>query len=348
MFRFANPSFFLLLIPWGLAVWCVFARRHTKGIRFAPTHHLPRTTRSWRMIASLIFPALYLLGALLAIVALARPQTVLSRTTNRSDAIAIQMVLDISGSMEALDMSTQTPTGVKYRTRLDVVKETFSEFVEERPNDLIGLIVFGGYVSTLAPLTADHDALHHILKGVKTPKAQYARGGQVLNQEELLTAIGDALATACARTRNAEPVSKVIVLLSDGESNAGIIEPEQALDALVKTGIKTYTIGVGTTGRAPFWSTDRFGRKGIVYNSARLDERLLRRIASETGGQYFNVRDPKGLDKAMKRINELETTKVDRDFYEQFHELYRRFLIPALALIMIGTIMNMAAVRRLI
>lgn len=348
MFRFANPSFFLLLIPWGVAVWSVFARRHTMGIRFAPTHHLPRTARSWRMMASLLFPALYLLGALLAIMALARPQTVLSRTTNRSDAIAIQMVLDISGSMEALDMSTQTPTGIKYRTRLDAVKETFAEFVEERPNDLIGLIVFGGYVSTLAPLTADHDALHHILNGVETPKAQYARGGQVLNQEELLTAIGDALATACARTRDAEPVSKVVVLLSDGESNAGIIEPEQALDALVKTGIKTYTIGVGATGRAPFWSTDRFGRKGIVYNNARLDERLLRRIASETGGQYFNVKDPKGLERAMERINELEKTKVDRDFYEQFHELYRRFLDPALALIMIGTIMNMAAVRRLI
>jgi len=348
MFRFADPLFFLLLIPLGVAVWMVYAGRRFSGIRFAPTHRIPRRAKSWRVAASLLLPVLYLAGLSLCIVALARPQTVFSRSRHTTDAVAIQMVVDVSGSMEALDMSTKTPTGVKYRTRLDAVKETFAEFVERRPDDLIGLIVFGGYASTLSPLTSDHDALRHVLKGVETPKPQHGRSGEILNQEELLTAIGDALATACARLRDAQPVSRVIVLLSDGESNTGIIEPDQALEALTSLGVRVYTIGVGSTGRAPFWGTDIFGRKTVVYNNSRLDEKLLGRIAKETGGEYFNVKDPKGLGKAMKKIDKLEKTKVERDVYEQFNELLSFFLLPGLALISLGTALNMMAARRLI
>jgi len=285
---------------------------------------------------------------MLAIIALARPQTVFSRTRHSVDVIAIQMVVDVSGSMEALDMSIRTPAGVKYRTRLDAVKETFARFVEERPDDLIGLVTFGGYATTRCPLTTDHSALLHVLKGVQIPKPAQDKDGRVINQEELLTAIGDALATACARMEHAEPKSKIIVLLSDGESNTGIIKPGEALEAAKKLDIKAYTIGVGSSDRAPFRGRDIFGRETIQYAHVSLDEKLLRKIADRTGGQYFNVRDPNGLKRAMDDINALEKTRVERDVYNQYNELFLWFLAPAVGLIVLATSFNMLVTRKIV
>jgi Ca-activated chloride channel family protein len=348
MFQFGNPISFMLLFPLGAAVWCVYARRVRQGIRFAPMTRVPRMGRSWRTSLSRALPALSIAGIFLLILALARPQTVLSKSRQSSDVIAIQMVVDISGSMEALDMSTRLPTGIKYKTRLDAVKEAFAAFVERRDEDLIGLIVFGGYVSTLAPMTTDHDALLHILDGVTTPKAVFDKEGRVLNEDELLTAVGDALATACARIEDSEPVSKVIVLLTDGESNTGMILPQRAIEVARDLGIKVYTIGVGSTGNAPFWATDRLGRKVISRAHVTLDEKLLRQIASDTGGVYFNVKDKRGLDSALEEIDELETTRVEQDVYRQYRELFGYFLSPGLAFVFLGLVLNMTIARRLI
>jgi len=332
----------------ALAGWCIYARRVQQGIRFAPMKRVPRQGRSWRTVVSRLLPIVILTGLGLLLLAMARPQTVLSKSRKTADVIAIQMVVDISGSMEALDMSTRAPTGMKYKTRLDAVKEAFAAFVEEREDDLIGLIVFGGYVSTLAPMTSDHEALGHVLEGVATPKAVFDKNGNVMNEDELLTAVGDALATACARIERAEPVSKVIVLLSDGESNTGIIEPDSAIEVARKLGVKVYTIGVGSSGRAPFWATDRFGRKVISRAHVTLDEVLLRRIASETNGEYFNVKDEKGLGRALEKIDELETTRVEQDVYRQYRELFPHFLTPGIALVLLGLALNMAIARRLV
>lgn len=237
---------------------------------------------------------------------------------------------------------------VKPRTRLDAVKETFADFIGRRPDDLIGLVTFGGFASTRAPLTADHNALLHTLKGVEISRPVQDKTGQVVNQEEMLTAIGDALATACARLEKAEPKSKIIVLLSDGESNTGVIKPEQAIKMAEKMKIKVYTIGVGSTGEAPFPTRDMFGREVVQYARVSLDEELLERIASETRGRYFNVRDPKGLDRAMESINRLEKTAVERDVYSQYNELFLWLLCPALALLAAGTGLNMAVARRIV
>jgi len=348
MFQFGNPSSFLLLAPLALAAWCVYARRVQQGIRFAPMARIPRQGSSWRTILARLLPLIVLSGLALLIVAMARPQTVLSKSRKTADVIAIQMVVDISGSMEALDMSTRTPTGMKYKTRLDAVKEAFAAFVDEREEDLIGLMSFGGYVSTLAPMTSDHEALRHVLEGVATPKAVFDKNGNVINEDELLTAIGDALATACARIEKAEPVSKVIVLLSDGESNTGIIQPNEAIKVAHQLGVKVYTIGIGTTGVAPFWATDRFGRKVIQRSRVRLDETLLRRIASETGGVYFNVKNEKGLEKALAEIDSLETTRIEQDVYRQYRELFPHFLTPGLVLVLLAFTLNMAVARRLV
>jgi Ca-activated chloride channel family protein len=347
MFRFAHPAYFLLLVPLAVAAWLLYRRRPRQGLVFSALARVPAAGLSWRAAAATALPSLVIAGLALTIAALARPQTVLSTYHRSADVIAIEMVVDVSGSMEALDLSIQTAAGTRWRTRLDVVKETFGEFIRRRSGDLIGLVTFGGYASTRAPLTSDHDALLHILKGVEIPKAATGADGQIANQEELLTAIGDGLATACARIERAEPKSRIVVLLSDGESNTGVVKPEEAIKIATKLGIKVYTIGVGTTGRAPFRGRDVFGQESIGYAHVTLDEALLRRIAEATGGRYFNVRDPKGLELAMGDIDKLEKTKVERTEYNQYNELYLRWLVPGLGLILAGAGLNMLVSRRL-
>ena len=201
---------------------------------------------------------------------------------------------------------------------------------------------------TPLPSSSTNDALLHTLSGVAIPKPSADMDGDTLSQEELMTAIGDGLATACARIRDAEPKSKIVVLLSDGESNTGIIEPESAMRIAKELGIRVYTIGVGTTGRAPFGARDVFGNDVIRWGEVALDEGLLRKIADTTGGRYFNVRDPEGLTHAMTDINKLERTRVDREIYEQFNELFGWFLIPGLACVALGTGLNMMITRRLL
>ncbi len=350
MFRFASPYYFLLLLPLIVAAWFVYRRRISAGLIFAPTERVAEGRASWRVHLAVLIPLIMLLGIALAITALARPQTVLSQIKRSADVIAIEMVVDLSGSMKALDLSDVLPNGriLKERTRLDAVKETFAEFAESRPDDLIGLVTFGGYASTRCPLTTDHAALLHVLSGIEIPTPRQGRGGQLVDQEELLTAIGDGLATACARIKDAEPESRIIVLLSDGESNTGLIQPTEAIKIAESLGIKVYTIGVGTTGQAPFRVRDLFGRERIQRSQVVLDEALLKKIASETDGEYFNVRDPKGLERAMEKINLLEKTRVDRDIYQHYTELFNTLLIPALLLIALGAGLNMMTVKRII
>ena len=348
MFDFGSPYSFFLLLPLAAAAWFVYRRRVRSGVLFSATAQVAASHGTWRTRASNVLPALALLGLALTVVALARPQTVFSKNHRSADVIAVEMVVDVSGSMEALDLSTRSAAGVKLRSRLDAVKDTFADFVGKRTDDLIGLVTFGGYASTRVPLTADHEALLHVLRGVEIPRQSVDAGGQVLNQEELLTAIGDAMATACARLEHAEPKSKVIVLLTDGESNTGIIKPDEATQVAKKMGIKVYTIGVGSTGPAPFRARDMFGRETILTAQVSLDENLLRKIADATGGRYFNVRDPHGLEQAMEHIDKLEKTNVQRDIYNQYDEWFAWFLAPGVCLVVLGAGVNMVIARRLL
>jgi Ca-activated chloride channel family protein len=334
----------LLLAPLALTAWQVYRRHRRIGLVFPAMSRVPSTVGvTWRIALSNAAPALFLAGTALAIVALARPQTVFSTLKRSSDAIAILMTADVSGSMQALDFSDIVGNRiVKERTRLDVVKETFARFVDKRPDDLIGLVTFGGYASTRSPLTLDHRALLQVLKGVEIPAASAS------DDKELMTAIGDGLATACARIDKSDIKSRIIVLLSDGESNAGIVDPSEAASLAKRMGIKVYTIGVGSNATAPVRGRDMFGRERIVPMEVRIDEELLKSIARETGGIYFNVRNPEGLDAALKQIDALEKTRVERDIYEQYDEWFPWVLAPALGLVLLGTTLNMAVARRLL
>lgn len=332
-----SPFAFLLFIPWLIAGWRLLRVGRRRGIPFAPLARLPRTA-SWRQRLAILPPLLLLAGLAAAIVAAARPQRSLGKARRTTEAIAINMVLDISGSMNALDLSLRKGTGWDYKTRLDVVKETFEEFVGRRPDDLIGLITFGGFAVTRSPLTLNHDALRHYLAEVQIPRSD--QGG--VDSEELMTAIGDGLAMACARLQQASNVvSRIAVLLSDGDSNAGIITPEEATRLAKQMGIKVYTIGVGSTGNAPALFYDSRGRQVIRQAYVSMDERELKRIAAETGGLYFGVRDRAGLEKALTHIDELEKTTISEVSYDNRIEHFGGWLWTGAALVCSAVILGM-------
>jgi len=188
---FATPLAFLLFIPWAVAAWRMLRRAQRRGVTFAPLARLPQHV-SPRQRLAWISPLLFLAGLAAAIVAAARPQERNAQSKRSVEAIAINMTIDISGSMVALDLSERKGSGWDYKTRLDVVKEVFRDFVEQRPDDLIGLVAFGGYATTRSPLTFDHAALLKVLETVKIPGAD----GEVVEAAETATAIGDGLAMA--------------------------------------------------------------------------------------------------------------------------------------------------------
>ena len=345
-FGFAWPYCFLLFVPLALAAWRMLRRGRRAGIKFAPVGRLPAKTAGWRARVANLSPWFFLAGAALLVVAAARPRTSLAHSSRSVDAIAIAMAVDVSGSMEALDFSPNMRMG---RTRLDVVKDLFAKFVEARPDDLIGLVTFGGYASTRVPLTADHEMLRRVLEGVQVPSIAYDANGRPIDPEETLTAIGDGLATAIARVKDAEMKSKIVILLSDGVSNTGAVEPDAAAAAAAKLGIRVYTIGVGTrSSRTPFKVRDMAGRSVIRYADMSFDESQLKSIAAKTGARYFGVRDEDGLKAALEEIDSLEKTTLDRTVYQRWNEYFPWFLLPGAFLVLIAVSLQMAASRRLV
>lgn len=343
---FAWPWSFLLAIPLGVAAWRMLRRGRHAGIKFSGVGRLPAKTVGWRAYLASLAPWVFLVGSALLVIAAARPRQALSQGQRSVDAIAIAMTVDVSGSMEALDL---TPKGENYKTRLDVVKEMFRKFIEARPDDLIGLVTFGGYASSRAPLTADHETLLHVLDGVMVPSVGYDANGRPIDPDETMTAVGDGLATALARLKDAEPKSKIAILLSDGVSNTGVVEPDQAAAAAEKLGIRVYTIGVGThSRRTPFKARDMYGRTSIAYADMSFDESQLKSIASKTHARYFAVRDAEGLKAALEEIDTLEKTTLDRTVYQRWNEHFVPFLLLGTALVLSAVSLQMMASRRLV
>ncbi len=347
---FAWPYAFLMAIPLGIAAWRMLRRGRRGGVKFAPVRRLPLRTAGWRARVANILPFVFLAGAALLIVACARPRKPLGRESRNVDAIAIAMAVDVSGSMEALDLSPTNIRSLKEaKTRLDVVKELFGKFVEARPDDLIGLITFGGYASSRTPLTADHEALLQVLKGVQVPAMSFNEKGELIDPDESRTAVGDGLATALARLRNAETKSRIVILLSDGASNTGAVEPDDAAKAAAKLGVRVYTIGVGThSPRTPYRVKDVYGRETVQYANSSFDESQLKSIAKATGARYFGVRDAKGLKAALGEIDQLEKTTLDRTVFQRYREYFPPFLLAGALMALAAVSIQMLASRRLV
>lgn len=326
MNSFACPWAFLAILPLLFAAWRILRPASQRGaMTFPLLAHLP-VRPSWRQRAAILSPYLFLFALFCGIVALARPRKEFARITESKNAIAIEMAIDISGSMEAPDLSRP---GHPRQSRLDVVKETFRDFVQKRPDDLIGLVAFGGYATTRCPLTADHDALLDILAETDIP----GRNGEVADMTEQMTAIGDGLAMACARLHSASNVaSRIVILLSDGVQNYGTFTPDQAIKVAKTEKIKVYTIGIGKN--TPGNSIQRFFSLGSGDPS--FDDKTLKEIASQTGGRYFNVQRADGMEKTLAEIDALEKTEIENITFARYEESFAPWLLTSIVALLLS------------
>lgn len=330
-----SPWALFLFIPFLFMFYRLVRRGKVVAFAFPGIRYITIRKKSIKQYFAWLPPILFMIGVASLIIALARPQKPLARTQISSDAIAIEMSIDISGSMLALDFSERG----EHRTRLDVVKETFKKFVNNRPSDLIGVVTFGGYATTAAPLTLDHKALNFIIDDIHVPGT---RRNEIVEDKEVQTAVGDGLAMACARLSDyTNMASRVVVLLSDGETNEGIVSPEKAAEIAKQMGIKVYTIGVGSTGHARSLVFDERYQPHIIASYVSIDEEALKNIAEITGGNYYNVRDKHALENALATINELEKTEIDKQIYVRKKECFAHFLITGFVLCFLACLFSM-------
>ena len=327
VFRFESPFVLLTLIP-VVAVCLVAARRKRPAVLYSSVEGLRQLPRTNRQRFRSLLPWIQTVGLCLIAVALARPQLGKEETRIRTEGIAIQMCIDRSGSMQAMDF----PVDGEQVDRLSAVKHVFRKFVQGdgsfsgRKDDLIGLVAFGGFATALCPATLDHGALLEVLSTVEIPKPIEDERGRIINEhllrEEQATAIGDALALAVDRLKDSTARSRIVVLLSDGENTAGVVEPADAANAAAEFGIKVYCIGVGSNGVAPFPAVDRTGKVVLVPQAVRLDEETLRRIAEISGGQYFNAKNTDSLQRVYEQIDDLEKTEIEGRLYTDYREVF--------------------------
>ncbi len=353
--RFQDPMWLWLLVPLLLvAVWAV-RRRRLVAILYSDVQILRSLPVTLALRVKRLLPWVRVLGLGLLIAALARPQHGREEFRIRTEGVAIQMCLDRSGSMQAMDFHLDG----RRVNRLEAVKGVFRDFVvgkgglPGRPDDLIGLIAFGGYADGKCPLTLDHGALLQVLETVEIPQPIEDSRGRIINarllEEELATAIGDALALAVDRLKDqgVKAKSKVIILLSDGENTAGVIDPPDAAEAAKAFGVKVYTIGVGTTGRAPFPAVDPFGREVLIAQRVRLDEETLKMLAETTGGRYFNAQNTQALEDVYAEIDRLEKTVSEGRLYTEYRELYQYAMFPGLGLVLLEIVLACTRFRSL-
>jgi Ca-activated chloride channel homolog len=272
-----------------------------------------------------------IIAAALMIVGLARPQRTHSRTEVTANGIDIVLGLDISGSMQALDFTVDN-----YRVnRIAVVKSVVSRFIDERPDDRIGLIAFAAAPYIVSPLTLDHDWLQQNLERVNVGIGDDG------------TAIGSAIAAAVNHLRSTTAKSKVVILLTDGVNNSGKISPLAAAEAARALGVKVYTIGVGVRGKAPIPVRDEKGNIHVVMANVDVDEKTLQAVANETGGQFYRATDTDSLQKIYEQINRYEKSAQTVQKFEHVEDLYRWPLFPSLGLLAIGMLLQQTRFRRL-
>jgi Ca-activated chloride channel family protein len=322
-----NPEYLwlLLIIPLMTAYYIWSGKRKNAAIQFSSLSMFNKRHVTWKHILRHLMFFLRMLATAAIVVALARPQSSSSRQDVTIEGIDIIVALDISGSMMAEDFKPN---------RLEAAKNVSSDFIEMRVNDRVGLIVFAGESFTQCPLTTDRSVVKNLVKDVKNGMIEDG------------TAIGDGLATAINRLKESTAISKVIILLTDGENNAGSIDPLSAADIAKTFGIRIYTIGVGTIGTAPMpYDHPLFGRR-YQQVEVRIDEPLMREIAKITGGEYFRATGNKKLEEIYESIDQLEKSKID---VTEFHKKYEEFLpfaLLALGALLLEFLLRVTVFRR--
>ncbi|WP_299670446.1 VWA domain-containing protein [uncultured Polaribacter sp.] len=321
-FEFYNPEFLwlLILIPL-LAIWHFFMRKKDAAVLAMPSVKGFKTDA----ILPKLKPILYVLRlfALAAIiVALARPRNVaISKKTKTNRGIDIVMAIDVSASMLAKDLKPN---------RLEALKKVAIDFVDRRPNDRIGIVVYAGESFTKTPITSDKSIIKRSISELKWGQLE---GG---------TAIGMGLGSGVNRLKESKAKSKVIILLTDGVNNSGNIDPRTATELAKELEIKVYTIGIGTNGMADFpWSRDpRTGKLNFRKQQVEIDEALLQDIAKQTEGKYFRATDNESLKEIYDEIDKLEKTKIEEFKYYNYQEKFRIFVLFGLGLLVLEFILR--------
>ena len=316
---FGQPLFLFLFACIPLLIFWKMAKgkKLTAALPISTTKSLSNT-RSWKNAFQNVPFILRLLALSCIILALARPQVKFEEQQSEGEGVDIILCIDVSGSMTAQDF---TPN------RMEAAKKVAEDFVNRRPDDRIGIVIFSGESFTQCPLTTDHYVL--------ISQIEQIRNGLL----EDGTAIGSGLATSVDRLRNSKAKSKVVILLTDGINNGGLIDPATAKEIAKTFKIKVYTIGVGTDGYAP---TPVSTPLGIVMQNEKvaIDEKLLKNIAFETGGKYFRATDNKSLQNIYTEIDRLEKSKIEITVFRRFTEKFYPFIFAAMALLLLEVILR--------
>ncbi len=319
---FSNILAFLLFIPLiGYIVWYILIGRHkTPTIKVSTVvPFLKKDLRSYKNYLLHLPFALRVIALAMMIIVLARPQSTNSWQNSDVEGIDIMLAMDVSTSMLAMDLAPN---------RLEAAKQVAAEFINGRPNDNIGLTIFAGESFTQCPLTVDHAVLLNMLNAVK---CDIAAQGII----EDGTAIGMGIANAVSRLKESKAKSKVIILLTDGSNNRGEISPEAAAEIAKQFGVRVYTIGVGTTGEAPY------PYNGHVVNvPVEIDETTLNKIATIADGNYYRATSNTKLKEVYEKIDKLERTKLQVKEYSRKEEEYAIFAIIALAALMLELLLR--------
>lgn len=323
--EFAYPWLLMLLVIIPLLiVWYIANYSRRQGaITISSIKQFP-AQRTWKIIMRHLPFVLRLLAFACITVALARPQTRNDEELVSGEGVDIVLCLDVSGSMLAQDF---TPN------RLDAAKEVAANFVENRPTDRIGLVIFSGESFTQCPVTTDKNILKSQIYNVRSGLLEDG------------TAIGSGLATSVDRLKSSKSKSKVVILLTDGENNGGLIDPSTAKEIAKSLGVRVYTIGVGTEGTAPVPVQTP---AGIIMQreQVNIDEKLLTQIASETGGKYFRAKDNEGLKNIYQEIDKLEKSRIEVTALRRFSEKFVPFAIAAAVLLALECFLRFTVFRK--
>ncbi|MFP4458193.1 MAG: vWA domain-containing protein [Candidatus Zixiibacteriota bacterium] len=326
-YRFMHPWMLLLLVIIPLVFWFYYKIKSGASLKFSSLKNLRGIKRSRKAIAASRVPALFFLSLALFIFALARPQSGTTKEKMHTDGVDIAISLDISSSMKSVDF--------KPENRLGAAKKVAKDFIGERENDRISLVIFAAHAFTQCPLTMDYGMIINFLDKVE------------IGQIEDGTAIGLGLAMAANRLANSKSKSKVIVLLTDGVNNRGEIDPITASKIAQALDIRVYTIGMGKPGGGMMPVDDPiFGRR---YQKADfdLDEDVLTRIANATGGRYFRATDTDKLEAIFKEIDEMEKTKIEVTRFTRYRELGPVFMGFGAILFLLYILLNFTVFRKL-
>ncbi|MBL7923007.1 MAG: VWA domain-containing protein [Bacteroidia bacterium] len=313
--HFRNPEllWLLLLVPVMILYFLKVKRYRRPQMRISSTEAFRHYRPSWKQRLINLPIVLRILAVAFMVVALARPQSSSKASNVKTEGISIVIALDISSSMLAEDFRPN---------RIEAAKKVALDFIDGRPNDLIGLVIFSGQSFTQCPLTSDHSVLRNLLKDIKSGMLKDG------------TAIGEGLATAVSRLKDASTKSKVVVVITDGVNNAGSIPPMTAGEIASTFGVRVYSIGVGTRGMAPYPTKTLFG---IQYQNmeVQIDEELLTKVAEITDGRYFRAVNNKRLEAIFNEIDKLEKSKIEITEFKRYTEEYLPFAFLACMLLLL-------------